>query len=77
MDTLEQMQLATDAVKLLVAELQAADIGHTVVASVLMAAAGSLWRDALPDAADRRLVVTHAAEVAITGLAQPFPETQR
>jgi hypothetical protein len=70
MDTFDQMRVADTMVRQLVAELRASGMGGCVIASTLAAHAGSLWRDSIPDAADRRAVVLQAAEVAITGLPQ-------
>lgn len=56
-----------------VAELRAAGVPDAAIASILFNEAGALWRGIGWPENDLRKVVQHAAEVAITGRAQPIP----
>jgi predicted NAD/FAD-dependent oxidoreductase len=69
--TLEEMQSAKVMTDHLVAELRAAGMHDVCIAATLVAAAGGLWRYAIPNEALRRAVVSYAAECAITGHTQP------
>jgi hypothetical protein len=73
MDIVEQMLAAQTMIKQTVAELQSAGLHDATIASCLLTEAGALWRDTFPNEADRRKVITHGAEVAITGRSQPIP----
>jgi hypothetical protein len=67
--TIEDMMIAQELVRQMVAELQDQGVPDVAIASVLFNAAGGIWRDAFPVEAERRKVVSHAAEVAISGKA--------
>ena len=72
-DDLPQKMLAGfDLIRLAVAELRAAGVHDTAIASVLFNEAGALWRGMGWAENDLRKVVEHAAEVAITGRPQPI-----
>lgn len=71
-DDVKKMLGAGQALELLVAELRASGVDDLAIAAALMDRAGVIWRDQLPDERERRRVALHAAEVAITGLPQPF-----
>lgn len=72
MNLVEQMLAAQEMTNDLVAELRAAGLDRLTIASILFNAAGTEWRAVFANEADRRKVILHAAEVAITNKPQPF-----
>lgn len=70
MNLIQQQQAANTMVEQVVAELRSGGCHPFAIASALFNAAGALWRETLVSEADRRKVVLHAAEVAITGRPQ-------
>ena len=72
MDLVRQQKTANTIVEQTVAELRSGSCHPFAIASALFNAAGALWRETLTSEPDRRKVVLHAAEVAITGRPQPL-----
>ncbi len=70
-DPVQDMIIAQTMIRQTITDLKSQGIEDLAIASVLFNAAGVIWRREFPDVTDRRKVVSHAAEIAITGKIGP------
>ena len=76
-DPAQDLVDAIKALSLTVETLRMAGCDDLAVASALFNIAGGLWREAFKDETERRAVIAHAAEIAITGQPQPWNRMKR
>ena len=71
-DISDQIMLVQTVTKQMIAEMLERGIHPMIITAAVMPCLGFLWREMFQSEAERRKVVIHAAEVAITGKCQPI-----